>query len=111
MGTTRYEYKIEAHTNITDKVVHEFLEIFETVFGESITAETVRMRMKEKSFILAIHASLDQKVVAFKTGYALSPQLFYSWIGGVDPDHRRNGLALRLMSLQHTVLAILRKAA
>ena len=31
------------------------------------------------------------KVIAFKAGDELRPGLFYSWLGGVHPDHRRQG--------------------
>ena len=38
--------------------------------------------------------------VAFKLGYR-EHDSFYSWLGGVDPRARRQGLASRLMRAQH----------
>ncbi len=41
------------------------------------------------------------RLVGFKLGYRRSPELFYSWLGGVHPDARRQGIAARLMAAQH----------
>lgn len=41
------------------------------------------------------------ELVGFKFGYELSPTRFYSWLGGVHPDHRGRGVAQRLMAEQH----------
>lgn len=38
-------------------------------------------------------------------GYAHTPTRYYSWLGGVDADYRRQGIALDLMSRQHVWLA------
>jgi len=41
------------------------------------------------------------RLIGFKLGYRRSPDLFYSWLGGVHPDARRQGIAARLMTAQH----------
>ncbi|MFC3712387.1 GNAT family N-acetyltransferase [Sphingoaurantiacus capsulatus] len=41
------------------------------------------------------------RLVGFKLGYRRAPDLFYSWLGGVHPDARRQGIAARLMAAQH----------
>ncbi len=43
----------------------------------------------------------DAPVVGFKLGYAERSTRFYSWLGGVDPDFRRRGIARQLMVDQH----------
>ncbi|MEK3731083.1 GNAT family N-acetyltransferase [Paenibacillus sp. FSL M8-0334] len=51
------------------------------------------------------HVALDgSSVVGFKLGYALSPNKFYSWLGGVDPKYRKQGVASALMNEQHRML-------
>ena len=40
-------------------------------------------------------------LVGFKAGYAMTETKYYSWLGGVHPDARGQGIARRLMRLQH----------
>lgn len=58
-------------------------------------------RMPEASVFFASH---EDRVIGFKIGYALSDRKYYSWLGGVDPDFRRLGIAGQLMSHQHAWL-------
>lgn len=41
------------------------------------------------------------EITAFKLGYRRGEDLFYSWLGGVVPAARRQGLASRLTTMQH----------
>ncbi|MFY8275515.1 GNAT family N-acetyltransferase [Pseudoalteromonas sp. SSDWG2] len=49
---------------------------------------------------LALVATYEAKVVAFKLGYAKSANTFYSWLGAVDPQHRGKGIAKALLLAQ-----------
>lgn len=40
------------------------------------------------------------ETVAYKVGCAVSPRIFYSWIGGVTPDFRKKGIATLLRNKQ-----------
>ncbi|MFD1141883.1 GNAT family N-acetyltransferase [Larkinella insperata] len=51
--------------------------------------------------MLTLVALDDQTVVGYKMGYQRKPGHFYSWLGCVSPDHRRQGIAGELMRLQH----------
>lgn len=69
------------------------------------TAEAVAAILTERSKWLAQFARLgpdpDAPIVGFKLGYAERAERFYSWLGGVGPDFRRQGIARRLMVEQH----------
>lgn len=60
--------------------------------------------LAEPSLWLAVQ---DCEWVAFKLGYRRGGSLFYSWLGGVDPDYRRRGLAAELTLRQHDEAATL----
>ncbi len=47
----------------------------------------------------------EDRPVAFKAGYALSSDRFYSWLGAVEEDYRRRGIGSQLMLLQHERLS------
>lgn len=45
---------------------------------------------------LILCAELDGKAAGFKIGYKTEPGIFYSWVGAVLPDFRRQGVARAL---------------
>lgn len=59
-------------------------------------------RMPEVS---AFWARYEGRLVGFKLGYAMAERRYYSWLGAVHPEFRRQGIATRLARLQHEWLA------
>lgn len=57
-------------------------------------------RTKEKKKSLILFYFLHRNPVAFKAGFEENNKC-HSWIGGVLPKYRGNGLALKLMFKQH----------
>jgi len=53
-------------------------------------------RIGDKKFLLLV-AELNGIVVAYKLGYWLDERCFYSWLGGVHPDYRKQGIAKILL--------------
>ena len=43
----------------------------------------------------------DGALLGFKLGYERGEGIFYSWLGGIHPSIRRQGVGRRLMQLQH----------
>lgn len=72
-------------------------EIFKN-FGHRLE---VRKRAEGQKNLLAYIAYEHQVPIAFKLGYEHSPEVFYSWLGGVLPDYRGQGIAGELLRLQH----------
>lgn len=54
-----------------------------------------------RSKVSVIIALSEETIVGLKMGYAKGPTVFHSWIGAVDPNFRRRGIASQLMKLQH----------
>ncbi len=64
---------------------------------------TTRHRLESKltnTNHLILVAKVNGIPVAYKIGYALSKQAFYSWLGGVIPRFRKLGIATKLRNQQ-----------
>ena len=91
----------------SESVISEIHEIQARIFEHPFAREKIRERVSGKEAFLSIHAYSDRGIVGFKTGFSIGGGLFYSWIGGVDPEYRRLGLGKRMMLLQHQELKAL----
>jgi len=80
-----------------DDIVHLQARINE--FAAPYTKETIIDRLDDKTS-LALVAHHEDELVGFKLGYAESKTQFYSWLGGVSPHARRQGIARRLLHHQ-----------
>ncbi|WMJ68616.1 GNAT family N-acetyltransferase [Stenotrophomonas sp. 24(2023)] len=58
-----------------------------------------RQRLDGRRALLLVARQADRPV-GFKAGYALQAGIFYSWIGGVVPSARGQGIAQALMEAQ-----------
>ena len=84
------EIKLEKHHKNTLLVLNRIPE-FDGVF----TSEYLTQRLDESAIILV--AYVDDKVVACKIGYdRYCDGSFYSWLGGVLPEFRKQGIAQEL---------------
>lgn len=54
------------------------------------------------SVACALIAYVGEEPAGFKLGYALDKDNFYSWLGGVLPEYRRDGVAQALLEAQET---------
>lgn len=75
------------------------------VFYQSIFAKTdlekFSQRIDSAEKLFTGLAFSDNEIVGFKLGYQIDSTKFYSWIGGVKPEFRRQGIADELMKRQH----------
>ncbi|MDX8344962.1 GNAT family N-acetyltransferase [Rossellomorea sp. YZS02] len=88
-----------------DQVVNGLVTLHQSIFGAS---DDLITKMASKPEILIDMAMFDSRVIGYKIGYELDPHTFYSWLGGVDPDYRKQGIAAELMKRQHHTLKELR---
>ena len=69
-------------------------------FGEALPADFVS-RVSERPGAMLQLARVRGEVVGYKLGYRRNPEVFYSWLGGVLPAHRKRGIARELLRRQH----------
>ncbi|MGE7622231.1 GNAT family N-acetyltransferase [Viridibacillus sp. NPDC096237] len=67
-------------------------------------AELEVSELKEKPQLLCCVAIDNARLAGFKLGYEIEEGKFYSWLGGVHYDYRGQGIASRLMELQHNIV-------
>ena len=67
-------------------------------FEEQLSLESIASRVGER--FLALVYCRDGEDVGFKLGYAREPGEFYSWLGGVLPGQRGQGVAQALLEAQ-----------
>ena len=75
------------------------------VFGSTPFIEGTKWRLTHMPDVSVFAAYDGSKLVGCKAGYASTNNRYLSWLGGVDPDYRQQGIAGRLMNAQHNWLA------
>jgi predicted GNAT superfamily acetyltransferase len=82
------------------QILRGILSLYRSVFGNEKT-EKVEKRYAAMPQLHTILALFDNQIVGFKTGYALDEKTFYSWLGCVDNQFSGQGIAVKLMQIQH----------
>ena len=82
-------------------VLNGILKLHKDIFG---TSEDLIIKMSSKPHLLVITTMDDNQLIGYKIGYAVDSYKFYSWLGGVDPNYRKHGIASELMEKQHRYL-------
>ncbi|MGG2065982.1 GNAT family N-acetyltransferase [Bacillus sp. S14(2024)] len=75
------------------------MTLYEEIFQVSNT--NLLREINEKKHLLLILAFDHETVIGFKIGYERKEKHFYSWIGGVHPNYRKQGISSKLMRMQH----------
>ena len=82
----------------------EFTHVTKVIFGDDAAQDwldSLKWRLEKMPDVTVFMAKIDSRPVGFKAGYATAHDRYYSWLGGVDPDFRRRGIATKLMAQQH----------
>lgn len=82
-------------TSLLDLLTH----VFDTQSRTELLVELINQQAH--SGLQVFLASENGRVVGCKLGYERKPGQFYSWLGGVHPDCRGQGVASELMRQQH----------
>lgn len=86
---------------VPEQKVHELLDLYSALF-EDAKLDFFTNRIHLKKDLVTILCYHDNLLIGFKLGYRYNDTTFYSWIGGVMPKYRKQGIAQQLMMLQHS---------
>jgi len=90
------------HCVISPGTFDEVLDVAKRVpelLPDHVSRQAFEERFKDRMPHLLV-ARHDEQIVGFKMGYVLSNDTFYSWLGGVLPSARHQGVASALMEAQ-----------
>jgi len=74
------------------------------IFQEHRVSDEKFRRVKQNHPLLLI-AFDEGQPIGFKLGYEIpGTRTFFSWLGGVHPDHRRQGIAKKLLETQEKLV-------
>jgi predicted GNAT superfamily acetyltransferase len=82
-------------------ILKGIIELHKDIFG---TKDELINKMARKPKLLVITATYEERVIGYKIGYELDRHTFYSWLGGVDTNYRKHGIAFQLLNIQHRYL-------
>jgi GNAT superfamily N-acetyltransferase len=77
-------------------------ELYSKVFRPPHNADFFRRRFQARYNVLMLVASVDNHPVGFFAGFELKPTVFFAWLYGVIPEHRRSGIASQLVEAVHS---------
>ena len=64
----------------------------------NLSLEDFKSKALDGALVLVL--KVEDKAVGFKIGYPISKHEFYSWLGGVLPEYREQGVAQQLLDSQ-----------
>ncbi|WP_331243358.1 GNAT family N-acetyltransferase [Planococcus antarcticus] len=79
-------------------VLNGIIDLHKTIFE---TADGLNEKINNEDKVLIVVAINNIKVIGYKIGYQLNDDTFNSWLGGVDINFRKYGIASKLMEKQH----------
>ena len=96
------EFAFTIHNkDIPDSAIEAMARLVSETFGEEYPEPNFPERVRSKLKPMVILAKNDDEVVGFKLGYERWQGTFFSWLGCVRPEYRRQGIARELLQRQH----------
>ena len=95
---------IEITSDVSPTLCREIENLEQIVFPNTYRPGRFTLEAPDKKGLLALLIRENNDLVAYKVGYRLKPDTFYSWVGGVHPEYRYKGFAKKLMKTQHQLL-------
>ena len=99
-GMEKNKIDIKVIEGIPSEQVQQILiNLYSAIFEDAQTVFFMD-RLISKEQVCSLIAFQNNKPVGFKIGYRYNETTFYSWVGGVLPEHRKKGIAKKLAQKQ-----------
>lgn len=96
------EIKYLEHSGAPEEAMQEeVFGLYRTIFNSEPNEEARERLLYSRDLLIILALNEDDLAVGFKIGYRQDPDTFYSWLGGVLSDYRRQGIAVQMMQRQH----------
>ena len=69
-------------------------------FTAPYSLEKLTSRLEGRRSLCLVARNSEDQVLGYKVGYAETSKRFYSWVGGVKPEARKQGVARKLLHYQ-----------
>lgn len=83
------------------KILDVLLRIYGQLFEDAKLDFFVDRILTKEGLVISLCYKKNE-LIGFKIGYRYDDNTLYSWVGGVLPKFRRQGIAQQLLTLQHT---------
>lgn len=93
-------FVIESQEYLDERNFDLVYQLYSKIFDPPHPKEKLRTRSANKAEYLVLLAKEGQDNVGLKVGFP-EDGYFHSWIGGVLPEYRNNGIAKELTEAQH----------
>lgn len=100
MAKNKYSYKIIQGVP-EQPILDALLYIYDRLF-EDAKLNFFIDRIQTKEDLIIVLCQIKNDLIGFKLGYRYDDQTLYSWVGGVLASYRKQGIAQKLMELQHS---------
>lgn len=77
-------------------------DLYSQIFRPPHDVEFFRRRFQGRYQVLMLVASIEDRPVGFFSGFELKPGVYFAWLYGVVPTHRRQGIASQLVDAVHS---------
>ncbi|WDL95905.1 GNAT family N-acetyltransferase [Alicyclobacillus sp. ALC3] len=94
------KYEVYTELQVEQPWYEGMCKLHDLVFGKNDSYIIGEELSLQRQFLILVTVHEGQ-VVGYKIGYQERTSRFYSWLGGVHPEFRNQGIAGELMSRQH----------
>lgn len=94
------QYQLFTHIDPDTIYYRQMCALHDRIF-QPCDSQTIIQELVYRKNVLIVLAQREDEILGYKIGYEDRNNRFYSWLGGVDPDARGQGIASELMRQQH----------